>query len=111
MLVIDGNDWQAAIMGDVAGQGFEIRNDSIDVGIVDEPVQARKALRGLRHSNQILRNGPFIAHSIVDIREAEAIDLGDFEFVFQILQATIERRDVDAMSLRYKMAKNLVRAS
>ena len=90
MLVINGDDGQTAPVADVAGEWFEVGNHQIDLGVIDEAVQARKTAGGLRDCDQVLSDGALIADSIVHVGEAEAVDLGDFKFVLQVLHASVE---------------------
>src|SRR5580700_8031576 len=106
MLVIDGNDGEIFLVSDVTGEGFEVGDDQIDPPFVDQIFQVGEAAGGLRGRDQILRDGAFVAHAIVEIGEAEAVDFRDVEIRLQVLQATVEGRDVDVVSLGDEMRED-----
>ena len=99
---------KAMLVSDVAGQRLEVGDDQVDLPFVDEIVQPGQAPGGLRNRDQILRDGAFVADAIVDVGEAEAVNLGDVELGLQILQAAIERRDVDACVPGQRDARGLL---
>ena len=111
MLIIDGDDGQAPLVPDVAGQGLKVGDDQIDLRVVNEGIQPRKTFDSLRNRNQIFGDGAFVTDAIVDVSEADTVDLGDVKFFFQILQSAIERGYMDAMSLRNEMSQHLFGAS
>ena len=69
-----------------------------------------QALCGLWDRDQVLRDGALVAHSIVDVGEAESVDLGDVKVGLQILQAAIERGHVDRVSLGDEVGEDFFRA-
>ena len=97
---------QTPLVSDVAGEWLEVGDDQIDLRVIDKVVQPGKAPGGLRNGDQILRDGALVADAIVDVGETESVDLGDVEIILQILQAAVERGDMDAVSLGDEMRQN-----
>ena len=106
MLVVDGDDRETLLVSNVAGERLEVGDDQVGLPFVDQVLQEREAPGGLRDCDQILGNGALVADAVVDVGEAEAVDLGDVEVRLQILQAAIERRDVDGVSLGDEMREH-----
>ena len=96
---------------DVAGERLEVGDDQVDLPFVDEVLQAGETAGGLRDRDQILRDGALVADAVVEVGEAEAVDLGDLEIRLQILQAAVEGGDVDGVSLGDEMREHFAGAS
>ncbi len=69
-------------------------------------LRLRETLRRLRNRDQILGDGALVAHAIIKVGEPKAIDLGNVEMVFQILQAAVKRGYVDNVPLSDQMCQH-----
>jgi dihydroxyacid dehydratase/phosphogluconate dehydratase len=65
----------------------------------------------VRDCDQIFGNRALVADSVVDVSEVESVDLGDIKFVFEVLEATIEGRDVHGVALGDEVSKDFLSAS
>ncbi len=93
-------------MSDVAGERLEVGDDQIRLPFVDQVLQMGQAPGGLRDCDQVLRDGALVAHTIVDVSEVEAVNLGDVEVRLQILQAAIKGSHVNGVSLGDEMREH-----
>ena len=99
MLVIDGNDREALLVSDVTSERLEVGDDQVGLPFVDQVLQAGQTLRRLRNCDQVLGDRALIADAIVYVGEAETVNLSDVEVRLEILQAAVERGDVNGVSL------------
>jgi hypothetical protein len=96
-------------MSHVTGEWLEIGDDEVGLRFVDKIFQATETSCGLGDCGQIPGDGALVAHTIVKVGEAETINLGDVKFGLQILQAAIERCDMDDVTSRYEMREDFLR--
>jgi hypothetical protein len=69
-----------------------------------------KAFGCFRNSNEVFGDRAFVADSVVDVGEAESVDLGDVEITFEILEAAIEGRYMQRVSLGDKVGQDFLGA-
>jgi len=110
VLVIDGNDGEALLVSDVAGERLEVGDDQVDLPLLNELLEAGPAFRCLRNRYEVLSDGALVAHAVIHIGEAEAVNLGDIEVFFQILQAPVKGGNVDPVPLGDKMGDDFLGA-
>jgi hypothetical protein len=91
VLVIDGYDRQAPVMTHVIGQRLEIRTNQFDPPLLAEPQKLPETAGRLGNRNQIFDHSLLISKLISHIREAQPVNLGDFEIRAQVAQAAVKR--------------------
>ena len=110
MLVVDGNHRKMALVSNVAGERLEVGDDEIDLGVVNEGVELVQALPRMRNGCEILGDRPFVTDTVVDVGEAESVDLGDVELILEILEAAVEGGYVDFMAVGGEVGEDFLGA-
>ena len=94
----------------MSGQRLEVGDDQFGLPFIHEVVETEEAVGGLRHRDQIPGNGALVADAVVDVRETEPVDLGDRELRVQILQAAVERGDMNFVALLDQVSEHFFSA-
>ena len=110
VLIVDGDDGKLAAASGAAGERLEVGDDQVDAALVDDAGELLDAARGLARLEEAAGQGAVVAHRVVHVGEAEAVDLQHLADVAQVAQAAVERGGDDAVSLALQVKDDLARA-
>src|SRR5581483_3439867 len=106
VLIIDRDYGKAFVMTYVVAERLEIGDNQVNLPMPCEPPQFPQTSGCARHGQHVPENSLAIAHLVLHVGEAQAVDLGDFESGAQVAQAAVEGGDMNRVAAMEKMSND-----